>query len=398
MSEKMDSIVKRGSAAVMNTYSRFNLALERGEGAYVWDVDGKKYLDFVAGIAVNALGSGHKRLSEKIAEQAQRLIHCSNLYYTEPQIELAEMIVEHSGFDKVFFCNSGAEANEAALKLCRKYAKLRGKKGADIITMLKSFHGRTYGAVTATGQEKYQKGLDPLLPGIKHVPFNDIAALEAAVDENTCGILIEAIQGEGGIVPAQKEYLEKARELCDKYDALLIFDEVQTGVGRTGEFFAHQAYGIKPDAATMAKGLAGGAPIGALAATDKASEAFQPGDHASTFGGNSLAAAAGTVVLDELLNNGIMENVRENGPYLTEKLMELKARHPDKIKDVRGMGFIQGIEMAEPPSAIVAACMEKGLLLVGAGANVIRFVPPLIIGKGEIDEAAAILDIALKEA
>ena len=231
---------KRGGEVVMNTYSRYPLAFDHGKGLYLWDTDGKKYLDFVAGIAVNSLGSGHKRLCEKIAQQAQKLIHVSNLYYTAPQIELAQMLVENSNFDKVFFCNSGAEANEAALKLCRKYAVMKNKPGREIITMLKSFHGRTYGAVTATGQEKYQKGLDPLLPDISHVEYNNFDALQAAVTENTCAIMMEPLQGEGGIIPAEKEYLKKVRDLCTEKDILLVFDEVQTGVGRTGALFCYQ--------------------------------------------------------------------------------------------------------------------------------------------------------------
>lgn len=397
MGKKMDELVSRGSRCVMNTYSRFSVALEHGEGMRVWDIEGKEYLDFVAGIAVNSLGYNHKKLSEAIANQSKAMIHCSNLYYTEPQIELAERLVENTDFDKVFFCNSGAEANEAALKLCRKYAKLKNKKGSDIITMLKSFHGRTYGAVTATGQEKYQKGLDPLLPGISHVPYNDFEALKAVVSDETCGILMEVIQGEGGIIPAHKEYLENVRKLCDSLDILLIFDEVQTGVGRSGALFAYQLYNVVPDAVTSAKGLAGGVPIGALLTNEKAAEAFKPGDHASTFGGNPLAAAAANVVLTELVDNGLLENVQKQGIYLTGKLMELKAKH-SIIKDLRGIGLIQGIELSIPAGAVIADCIEHGLLLVGAGPDVIRFVPALIVTKNEIDEAITILDEALNRA
>lgn len=393
----MKTLVQRGSEVVMNTYSRFPVALERGEGTVVWDINGKKYLDFVAGIAVNCLGHNHKKLTAKIAEQASKLIHCSNLYYTEPQIELAEKLVKYSDFNKVFFCNSGAEANESALKLCRKYAKMKGKEGSGIITMLKSFHGRTYGAVTATGQEKYQKGLDPLLPGISHVPFNDIKALKAAASKETCGILMEVIQGEGGIIPADKEYLKQVRQLCDELDILLIFDEVQTGIGRTGELFAYQCYGVVPDAVTSAKGLAGGVPIGALLANDKAAAAFQPGDHASTFGGNSLATAAGSVVIEELMESGLLEQVQKQGDFLKEKLEELKTK-TDLIADIRGMGLIQGIELKIPAAPIITDCIEQGLLLVGAGANVIRFVPALIVSKEEIEEALKILEGALQRA
>ena len=394
--DKMKELTSRGANVIMNTYSRFPIAADHGEGMYVWDIDGKKYLDFVAGIAVNSLGYAYPKLVEKIAEQAKKLIHVSNLYYTEPQIELAEMLVKHSDFDKVFFCNSGAESIEAALKICRKYATLKNKSGSEIITMVKSFHGRTYGAVTATGQEKYQKGLNPLLPGISHVPYNDFEALLNAVSDKTCGILMEPIQGEGGIIPADKEYLQKVRKLCDEKDILLIFDEIQTGVGRTGELFAYQVYGVAPDAATFAKGLAGGVPIGCLMAKDFVAEAFKPGDHASTFGGNPLAAAAGTVVLDELFNNGILDNVKKQGKYLTEKLEALKEKYKF-ITDVRGFGLIQGIELSIQAGPIVADCIENGVLLVGAGPNVIRFVPALIVTEKEIDEALHVLDLVLSK-
>ncbi len=394
--DTMEMLVEQGSQTVMHTYNRFPLALDHGEGMYVWDIEGKKYLDFVAGIAVNSLGYAHKKLGETIATQAMKLIHCSNLYYTQPQIALAEALTQHSDFDKVFFCNSGAESIEAALKLARKYAVMKGKAGTNIITMEKSFHGRTYGAVTATGQLKYQKGLSPLLPGIHHVPFNDFEALQKAADDSVCAILMEPIQGEGGIIPAQKQYLQKVRELCDEKDILLIFDEIQTGVGRSGELFAYQTYGVAPDAATFAKGLAGGVPIGALMAKDAVAQAFAPGDHASTFGGNSLAASAGLVVMEELFKNHLLDNVKKQGTYLTEKLKELQSKHKC-ISDVRGIGLIQGISLTIPTGKVVAKCMEKGLLLVGAGADVIRFVPALIVQKEHIDEMASILDSVLND-
>ncbi len=394
MREKMEQLVKRGNSVVMKTYSRFPIALECGNGMHVWDIEGKKYIDFVAGIAVNSLGYANEALERTIAEQAMKLIHCSNLYYTEPQIELAEQLVAHSDFDKVFFCNSGAESIESALKLARKYAKMKGKSGNEIITMLHSFHGRTYGAVTATGQDKYHKGLEPLLPDICHVPFNDFEALEKVVTDKTCAILLEPIQGEGGIIPADKQYLQKVRKLCDEKDILLIFDEVQCGVGRTGELFAYQTLGVIPDVATFAKGLAGGVPIGAMMAKDFAAQAFQPGDHASTFGGNSLATAAGVTVMKELFGNGLIENVRKNGAYMTEQLKKLQQKH-SCIIDVRGIGFMQGIELNIPTSDVINKCIEMGLLLVGAGHDVIRFVPALIAEQRHIDEMITILDKAL---
>ena len=390
----MEQLVKRGNSVVMKTYSRFPIALECGNGMHVWDIEGKKYIDFVAGIAVNSLGYANEALERTIAEQAMKLIHCSNLYYTEPQIELAEQLVAHSDFDKVFFCNSGAESIESALKLARKYAKMKGKSGNEIITMLHSFHGRTYGAVTATGQDKYHKGLEPLLPDICHVPFNDFEALEKVVTDKTCAILLEPIQGEGGIIPADKQYLQKVRKLCDEKDILLIFDEVQCGVGRTGELFAYQTLGVIPDVATFAKGLAGGVPIGVMMAKDFVAQAFQPGDHASTFGGNSLATAAGVTVMKELFGNGLIENVRKNGAYMTEQLKKLQQKH-SCIIDVRGIGFMQGIELNIPTSDVINKCIEMGLLLVGAGYDVIRFVPALIAEQRHIDEMITILDKAL---
>ena len=390
----MEQLVKRGNSVVMKTYSRFPIALECGNGMHVWDIEGKKYIDFVAGIAVNSLGYANEALERTIAEQAMKLIHCSNLYYTEPQIELAEQLVAHSDFDKVFFCNSGAESIESALKLARKYAKMKGKSGNEIITMIHSFQGRTYGAVTATGQDKYHKGLEPLLPDICHVPFNDFEALEKVVTDKTCAILLEPIQGEGGIIPADKQYLQKVRKLCDEKDILLIFDEVQCGVGRTGELFAYQTLGVIPDVATFAKGLAGGVPIGAMMAKDFAAQAFQPGDHASTFGGNSLATAAGVTVMKELFGNGLIENVRKNGAYMTEQLKKLQQKH-SCIIDVRGIGFMQGIELNIPISDVINKCIEMGLLLVGAGHDVIRFVPALIAEQRHIDEMITILDKAL---
>lgn len=396
MGKEMMSWIQQGQGAVMHTYNRFPLVLDHGKGMYVWDVEGKKYLDFVAGIAVNSLGYANEKLGKVIAQQAMEMIHCSNLYYTKPQVALAKALTEHSDFDKVFFCNSGAESIEGALKLCRKYAVMKGKKGTDIITMEQSFHGRTYGAVTATGQSKYQKGLTPLLPGVRHVPYNDFEALENAVDDKVCAILMEPMQGEGGIIPAKKEYLQKVRALCDEKDILLVFDEIQTGVGRSGELFAYQTYGVAPDMATFAKGLAGGVPIGALMAKDFVAKAFSPGDHASTFGGNSLACSAGMVVMDELFQGGLLEHVKQQGAYLTEKLKELQSKN-SCITDVRGMGLMQGISLNIPPSEVVAKCMEKGLLLVGAGKNVIRFVPALIVEKEHIDEMIAILGEVLQE-
>jgi len=382
---------EKGQEYVMNTYSRFPLAFSHGDGMYITDENGKTYLDFVAGIAVNCLGHGHKGLADAIAAQAQKLIHCSNLYWTKPQAELAEKLVQNSCFEKVFFCNSGAEAVEALLKLARKYGGAKNKY--EIITMEHSFHGRTIGALTATGQLKYQKGFAPLVPGVLHVPFNDFDALKAAVNHKTCAVLMEPVQGEGGIRPADAEYLKKVRQLCDEKDILLLFDEIQCGLGRTGSLFAYRHFGVEPDAVALAKGLGGGVPIGAMLAGPRCATTLQPGEHASTFGGNPLATAAGNVVLDEL-TGGVVANAKAMGAYLREQLLALQAEFPC-VQDVRGVGLLQGIELDKPVAPIVAACIEKGLLLVGAGVNVLRFVPALVVEKKHIDEAMQILRSAL---
>jgi len=387
----MSDLIEKGKMYIMNTYKHYELVIVRGEGSYVYDGNGKKYLDFATGIAVNSLGHGHKKLAEAIKKQAENLIHISNLYWNAPQIQLAEKLIKNSAFDKVFFCNSGTEAIEASLKLARKYASSNGGDKYEIIAMTHSFHGRTFGAITATGQYKYQEGLSPLLPGIKHAAFNDYDNLTEHAGEKTCAVLIEPIQGESGVHPADKEYLKRVRELCDKNGWLLIFDEVQCGTGRCGSLFAHEIYGVHPDIAAAAKGLAGGVPIGAVFATEKASSGFKPGDHGSTFGGNPLATAAANVVLDELFENGLLENVKKQGAYLGDKLNALAAKH-ENIKEVRGMGLMRGVEFDMPVADIVSKCIENGLLLVSAGENVIRFVPPLNVSGKEVDECVSVLD------
>lgn len=379
---------EKGGKYLMDTYTRFPLALERGEGMYVTDEDGKTYLDFAAGIAVNALGHNSGVILSALKAQAGKLIHVSNLYYTRPQADLAEKLVERSAFDRVFFCNSGAETVEAALKLARKYGAGRSK----IIAMEHSFHGRTFGALTATGQEKYHRGFEPLLPGVSHVPFNDFAALEAAATQDTCAVILEPIQGEGGIVPAKADYLRRVRALCDQRDIALIFDEVQCGVGRTGRLFAYEYFGVSPDILSLAKGLAGGVPIGAMLAKEKFASAFHPGDHASTFGGNPLAAAVAGAVVDEVC--ALLPSIRESGDHLGKKLDELRGRHGE-IADARGVGLMRCIELSVPAAPVIAACIDRGLLLVSSGANVIRFVPPLIVTKGQVDDMIEILDRAL---
>lgn len=392
------AIIEAGQHYVMNTYRRLPLALVKGEGARVWDADGKVYLDFVSGLAVNSLGHGHPALVKALQEQAARLIHVSNLYWIEPQVKLARLLVENSCFDKVFFCNSGAEANEGAIKLARKYAKQHlGEDKYEIITMKKSFHGRTLATLTATGQEKFHQGYHPLPPGFKYVPFNDAKALAAAIGPQTCAVMLEPIQGEGGVYPAVPEYLAEVRQICDERGLLLIFDEVQTGVGRSGELFAYQTYGVEPDIMTLAKGLAGGVPIGALLAKEPVAAAFQPGDHASTFGGNPLAAACGVAVLETILGEGFLARVREISSYLVMKLEELQRKHP-VVKEVRGRGLLLGMELDVPAAGVVSACREKGLLVNGVGEKILRFLPPLIITEAEVDEAVAVLDEALGQA
>ena len=393
----MKETIAKGQEYIMDTYTRFPLALSHGEGVYVYDEDGNQYLDFVAGIAVNSLGHNDPDLVAAIAAQAGKMLHVSNLYWTKPQVELAEKLVKHSCFHQAFFCNSGAEAVEGALKMARKYADKKGTGRYEIISMEHSFHGRTMGAVTATGQPKYQKGLSPLLPGIVHVPYNDFEAVKNAVTERTCAILIEPLQGEGGIRPAQKEYLQKLRSLCDELDILLMYDEVQCGMGRTGRLFAYEYFGVAPDVIAMAKGAAGGVPIGILMAVQKAAEAFAPGDHASTFGGNPLATAAANVVLDKLTAGPLLENVKQQGAYLKTRLAQLAETSP-LVQEARGIGLLQGIQLTVPAGPIINVCITQGLLLANAGPDVIRFVPPLIISQSELEKGLAILTEALKEA
>lgn len=388
-------MIERGNKVIMETYKRFPIVFEKGRGCYLTDNKGQEYLDFVAGIAVDCLGHSHPGLIGEMKEQMENLFHVSNLYWTEPAIELAEKLVLNSGLDKVFLCNSGAEACEAALKLCRMYGKLKKSEAAvEIIAMDQSFHGRTYAAITATGQAKYQKNLAPLMPEIYHVPFNDIQALKNKISKKTCGIILEPIQGEGGIYPADEKYLKAVRQLCDEENIVLIFDEVQCGIGRSGKFFAYQQYGVLPDVVMMAKALGGGVPIGGIIAKDHVASVFTPGTHASTFGGNPLVCAASNYVIKTITTPGFLEEVQEKGNYLKEKLIKLKDKYP-AIIDVRGMGLMVGVQIDGNTGVVVKKAMELGLLLVGAGATAIRFVPPLIVTKDEIDQALEIFEKAL---
>jgi acetylornithine/N-succinyldiaminopimelate aminotransferase len=376
------------SRYIMNTYTRYPVVLRKGRGMKVWSSDGKEYLDFVGGVAVNILGHCHPRVVVAIQKQAQRLIHVSNYYYIEPQIKLAKLLVEHSFADKVFFCNSGAEAIEAAIKLARKYAKEKIHPNRfEIIAAKNSFHGRTLAAITATGQEKFQKGFEPLVPGFKHVPFNDVKAMREAITEETCAIMLEPIQGEGGVRVADPNYLKEMRDLCNEEKILFILDEVQTGMGRTGKLFAHEYFGITPDIMAIAKGLGGGVPIGAMLATDKISSGFQPGNHASTFGGNPLVCAAAVATLETILEDGfILDQCNRMSAYFIERLEQLKTKFPALVKEVRGRGLLLGMELTMEGDPIVRACLEKGFLINCAAGTVLRFIPPLIVQRKDIDQ------------
>ena len=381
----------------MPVFARYKIVLDHGNGVYVYDTRGKKYIDFLGGIAVNVLGHNHPKLVKAIAEQAGRMIHCSNLYYTQVQADAAEKLTKLSGLDKVFFGNSGAEANEGAIKLARKYAHSISEDKSQIITALHSFHGRTIATLTATGQPKYQEGFGPLPAGFDYVPYNDIEALEQIMSDKTAAVMLEPIQGEGGVHVPAGAYLTKVRELCNKHNALLIFDEIQTGIGRSGRFFTYDKFGVKPDIVTLAKGLAGGVPIGAFIASDKVAAVFHAGDHGSTFGGNPLACAAANVVLDIVGDEKFLNNVEAMGEYMKSRLEKIQKEFPDLVKEVRGMGLILGMELTKPGRDIVNSCLEKGAIINCTAGNVLRFVPPLIVTKEHIDEVCDILESVLPD-
>lgn len=387
-----EEIFNRDKDYYMSVFARYPIVLSHGEGVYLFDTDGKKYLDYLGGIAVNVVGHAYPALVEAVSEQAGRMIHCSNLYYTQVQVELAKKLVKLSGLGKVFLGNSGAEANEGAIKLARKYASLKRGGKTEIITAWHGFHGRTLATLTATAQPKYQQGFAPLPAGFTYVNYNDIADLKNAVSDNTCAVLLEPIQGEGGVHVPSAEYLQKARQLCDEHDAVLIFDEIQTGMGRTGTMFAYEQFGVKPDIVTMAKGLAGGVPIGAIIAADKIAAAFGPGDHGSTFGGNPLACAAANAVLEALDKNNILANCQTMGALLKDELSKLQVKYPSLITEVRGMGLIIGVELTKPGRDIVNDCLAEGAIINCTAGNVLRFVPPLIIEETHVTELVTILD------
>lgn len=392
----MNDIIKTGNEVLMNTYSRIPVVFDKGEGVYLYDDNGKEYLDFVAGIAVNALGYNDKGLNDVLINQMNKVYHVSNLYYTKANVEAAETLVKNSVLDRVFFCNSGAESTEAALKLARLYAYKFKNKETKIVAMENSFHGRTFGSITATGQLKYQKGLGPILPDVVHVPFMDFDSLEKEARNGACGIILEPVQGEGGIRPASKEFLKKVRNLCDELDILLIFDEVQCGIGRSGYLFAYEYFDVVPDVVCMAKGLGGGFPIGAILVKEDKAKGFEPGNHASTFGGNALASTASKYVIDKILNENILDNVKRQGALLKAKLEDLCNKY-EFIKEVRGIGLMLGMEFEFPVSDIINEALDNGLLLLNSGKNIIRFVPPLIVSENEIIKCVTILDNILNK-
>lgn len=393
----MEEIQSACQQHICGTYARLPVVFVRGKGCSLWDDSGKEYLDFLAGIAVCNLGHCHPEVSRVLRKQADTLVHVSNLFYTQPQVELAAELTRLSFADKVFFSNSGAEANEAAIKLARKYSNDRHEPGRfHIITMKNSFHGRTLATLSATGQEKVHKGFEPLVEGFTFVDFNSIPAVEAAITDKTCAVMVEPIQGEGGVRFATPGYLAQLKELCRKHDLLLIFDEVQVGMGRTGSLFAYEQEGVTPDIMTLAKALGNGLPIGAMLATNEASASFVAGSHASTFGGTPLITSVALRVIELISAPSFLQHVREMGSYLTESLQQLKARYP-VIREVRGRGLMVGMELAVPGQKLVGRCLEKGVIINCTHDTVLRFVPPLIVQRREVDHLIRVLDTVLQE-
>jgi predicted acetylornithine/succinylornithine family transaminase len=397
MSRTTDELLAAGDRRNSPSYGPARMILDHGEGVRLYDRDGNEYLDFVAGIAVNCLGYNHPRLTEAIREQAGRLLHVSNMFYTAEQVELMDALCERSFAERVFFCNSGAEANEAAMKLARRYQKVVAQKPSKsgIVSMNKSFHGRTMAAITATGQPKYHKGFEPMVPGFDYAEFNDLDSVAEKVGEDTAAVLVEPVQGEGGIRPAEPGFLEGLRQICDQHGALLIFDEVQTGVGRTGSLFAYQGFGVTPDIICLAKALGGGTPIGAMMSTERVFEGWTKGSHASTFGGNPLVCRAAMTVLEVIEDDDLLANAAQRGDQLQQGLRGLAERF-EVIRDVRGRGLMIGAECGDAASQIYQECRNQGLLINTAGGDTLRFVPPLIITADDVDEALSRLERALE--
>ena len=396
--ETMKEYIEEAEAALLHTYNRYQVVLDKGDGVYLYDIEGKKYLDFCAGIAVFALGYNNRKYNDALKAQIDKLIHTSNYYYNVPAIEAAKKSKRVAGMDRVFFTNSGAEAVEGAIKAARKYAYLKdGRTDHEIIAMEHSFHGRTMGALSVTGNPKYREAFQPMIGNIRFARMNDFDSVLANVTDKTCAILFETVQGEGGIYPAQEGFLKQVKALCEEKDILLILDEIQCGMGRTGSMFAWQKYGIKPDIMTTAKALGCGVPVGAFLMTEKVGQnSLTSGDHGTTYGGNPLATAAINIVLDLFEENHIIDNVNEVGAYLKEKLDELVTEY-DCIEERRGLGLMQGLVFSKPVGEIITKALDQGLILINAGTNIIRFVPPLVIERKHVDEMLAILKTCLDE-
>ena len=383
---------------LMNNYARWPISLVKGQGNQVWDDQGKQYLDFTSGIAVTSLGHVPPKVAAKLHQQLDTLWHCSNLVHIPQQAVLSEMLSRLSGLDSAFFCNSGAEANEALIKIARRYAqKVKGTQRFEVITFAQSFHGRTLATLTATGQDKVKDGFAPLPPGFVTVPYNDLAAVQAAITDNTCAIMLELVQGEGGVHPAEEAWVQALRKLCDEHGLLLLVDEIQTGIGRTGTWFAFQQYGVKPDAISLAKGLGSGFPIGAIVATSEVAQAFTPGTHGTTFGGNPLAMTAGIATLETMEEEQILERVGQIEQQLLAGLHKLQAAYSDKIVSVRGKGLLVGIELTVAAADVITFAREQGVILLSAGPNVLRLLPSFITTQAEIDQVISVIDKALTQ-
>lgn len=389
------AIIEETEKYYLPVFGRYPMVMELGQGCRVWDNEGNEYVDAFAGIAVNSLGYNHPVLVKAISEQAAKLMHCSNLYYTEIQAKALRVVAEATGMDRIFFANCGAEGNEGAMKLARKYGVSKAPTKYKIISADESFHGRTFDTLAATGHDYYHVGYGPLSPGHVLVPYGDIKALEAQMDDDVCAVLLEPIQGEGGVHVPSDEYLQQVRALCDKHDALLIFDEVQTGVARTGKWFAYMHSGVKPDILTFAKGIGGGFPVAGFAVPEHLAHVFKPGDHGGTFGGNPLACAAVYATLTTIKSEGLVDKVAEKGEYFKNELRKLQEKYPDKVTDVRGCGLMLGMEVAGEGKPIVESCLANNVIVNCTAGNVIRIVPPLIISREEIDIVVAALDKAL---
>ncbi len=393
---EMQEYIEKAEQILIQTYTRYQIVWDKGEGVYLYDTNGKKYLDFAAGIAVFAFGYGKKEFNDALKNQVDKLLHTSNLFYNVPAIEAGTKLLKACGMDRVFFTSSGTEAIEGAIKLARKYyCKKNHVADSELISMNHSFHGRSMGALSVTGQEKYREAFEPLIGGVVFADYNDLDSVKEKINDKTCAIILEPVQGEGGLYPATPEFLKGVRKLCDEYDIVLIFDEIQCGMGRTGDMFAYQGYGVKPDILTCAKALGCGVPVGAFAATEKIASAFVPGDHGTTYGGNPFVTAAVSKVFDMFESEKILEHVKEISAYLEEKLNEMVDKY-DFIIERRGKGLMQGLEFNKPVNEYILKAMENGLIVISAGKNILRFVPPLIITKENVDEMISILDEVLK--